>query len=42
MVGGSGDISPDASAAQLVERLDGLTLAQTGSFHHAKGDELPW
>jgi NAD(P)-dependent dehydrogenase (short-subunit alcohol dehydrogenase family) len=42
MVGGSGDISPDASAAQLVERLDALTLAQTGSFRHAKGDELPW
>ncbi|HET9031988.1 MAG TPA: SDR family oxidoreductase [Dokdonella sp.] len=42
MVGGSGDISPDAAAAQLVERLDALTLAQTGSFRHAKGDELPW
>jgi NAD(P)-dependent dehydrogenase (short-subunit alcohol dehydrogenase family) len=42
MVGGSGDISPDAAAAQLVERLDQLTLAQTGSFRHAKGDELPW
>lgn len=42
MVGGSGDISPDAAAAQLVERLDALTLAQTGTFRHAKGDELPW
>jgi NAD(P)-dependent dehydrogenase (short-subunit alcohol dehydrogenase family) len=42
MVGGSGDISPDASAAQLVERLDELSLAQTGTFRHAKGDELPW
>ncbi|MEO6076930.1 MAG: SDR family oxidoreductase [Dokdonella sp.] len=42
MVGGGGDISPDAAAAQLVERLDELTLAQTGSFRHAKGDELPW
>ncbi len=42
MVGGSGDISPDAAAAQLVERLDELTLAQTGSFRHAKGGELPW
>lgn len=42
MVGGGGDISPDAAAAQLVERLDELTLAQTGSFRHAKGDALPW
>ncbi|MGB0133776.1 SDR family oxidoreductase [Dokdonella sp.] len=42
MVGGSGDISPDAAAMQLVERLDALTLEQTGSFRHAKGDELPW
>ena len=42
MVGGGGDISPDAAAAQLVKRLDELTLAQTGSFRHAKGDQLPW
>lgn len=42
MVGGSGDISPDASAAQLVARLDALTLAETGSFLHANGDEMPW
>lgn len=42
MVGGGGDISPDAAAAQLVERLDALTLAETGSFRHAKGDALPW
>ena len=42
MVGGGGDISPDAAAAQLVERLDALTLAETGSFRHAKGDVPPW
>ena len=42
MVGGNGDITPDAAAAQLVERLDDSTLAQTGSFRHAKGDALPW
>ena len=42
MVGGGGDISPDAAAAQLAERLDELTLAQTGSFRHAKGDALDW
>ena len=42
MVGGGGDVSPDAAAAQLVARIDELTLAQTGSFLHAKGDELSW
>ncbi len=42
MVGGNGDISPDGAAAQLVKRLDALTLLQTGSFMHAKGDILPW
>lgn len=42
MVGGNGDISPDAAAAQLAERLDRLTLEQTGSFRHANGDALPW
>lgn len=42
MVGGSGDIGPEDAAAQLVQRIDQLTLAQTGSFRHAKGDELPW
>ena len=42
MVGGGGDISPDAAAAQLVERLDELNLVQTGSFRHAKGDALRW
>lgn len=42
MVGGSGDISPAQSAAQLVARLDQLTLAETGSFWHANGSVLPW
>ena len=37
-----GDISSDEAAAQLIERLDSLTLAQTGMFQHAKGDALPW
>ena len=37
-----GDISSDEAAAQLAERLDALTLAQTGIFQHAKGDALPW
>lgn len=42
MVGGQGDISPADAAAQLVQRLDTLGMAQTGSFHHANGQPLPW
>ena len=37
-----GDISSDEAAAQLIERLDSLTLAQTGMCQHATGDALPW
>ncbi|MGH8072788.1 MAG: SDR family oxidoreductase [Lysobacter sp.] len=42
MVGGSGDVSPEQAAAQLIERLDTLTLEQTGTFWHANGGPLPW
>lgn len=42
MVGGSGDITPAQSAAQLVTRLDELGLEQTGTFWHANGSALPW
>ena len=42
MVGNAGEISPEQSAAQLVERLDTLDAGQTGSFWHANGDPLPW
>lgn len=42
MVGGTGDVSPAESAAQLVERLDGLGLADSGSFWHANGTPVPW
>jgi len=42
MVGGSGDVTPAQAAKQLIERLDTLTPAQTGTFWHANGSELPW
>lgn len=42
MVGGRGDIAPAQAAANLVARLDGLGLEQTGSFWHADGTPLPW
>ena len=42
MVGGSGDVAPEQAARQLVERLDALTLEQSGTFVHANGSTLPW
>lgn len=42
MVGGRGEVQPEQAAAQLVERLDELDLATTGSFRHANGSALPW
>ncbi|MEO7199104.1 MAG: SDR family NAD(P)-dependent oxidoreductase, partial [Dokdonella sp.] len=42
MVGGNGEVSPEHAASQLVDRLDSLTLAQTGTFWHANGSQLPW
>lgn len=42
MVGGRGDVQPEEAAAQLVERLDELDLASTGTFRHANGTLLPW
>lgn len=42
MVDNAGEISPEASAAQLVERLDTLASADSGGFWHANGSPLPW
>jgi NAD(P)-dependent dehydrogenase (short-subunit alcohol dehydrogenase family) len=42
MTGGTGERSPEEAAAQLVERLDALTPAQSGAFLHASGAPLPW
>ena len=42
MVGGSGDITPEVAAGRLVGLLDKLGLAQSGSFRHSNGSELPW
>jgi len=41
MTGQTG-ISPQESARGLIERIDELTLANSGSFWHAEGYELPW
>ena len=42
MTGGAGDIDPATAAAQLIERIDALSLASSGRFWHAKGEVLPW
>ena len=42
MLGGHGDIGPDEAAANLIQRLDTLTLADTGTFWHANGTALDW
>ena len=42
MVGGSGDISPEQAARQLIERIDELTPKTTGTFRHSNGAALPW
>jgi len=41
MTGGSG-IPVQQSAANLIARIDSLGLEQSGSFHHADGQPLPW
>jgi NAD(P)-dependent dehydrogenase (short-subunit alcohol dehydrogenase family) len=42
MTAGHGNVEPDAAAAGLLARLDELTVATTGRFLHASGEELPW
>ena len=41
MTGGTG-IDPADSARGLIDRIDELTLANTGGFWHAEGYALPW
>ncbi len=37
-----GGIPPDQSVKGLLTRIDGLTMANSGSFWHANGELLPW
>jgi short-subunit dehydrogenase len=41
MTGGRG-VPVEHSAAGLIQRMDALELATTGSFWHAEGEQLPW
>jgi NAD(P)-dependent dehydrogenase (short-subunit alcohol dehydrogenase family) len=42
MTDNAGSAAPEDAAAQLVDRLDALTLETTGTFWHANGQVLPW
>ena len=42
MTGGHGSVSPDASAGDLLKRIDALGLENSGTFWHANGEVLPW
>jgi len=42
MTGGQGEIEPAQAAAGLIQRMDELDLASSGSFSHANGTPLPW
>ena len=42
MTGNTGHVDTGESAGGLIRRIDELSMANTGSFHHANGEELPW
>ena len=42
MVGGRGDISAPTAAKRLMQRIDELELASSGTFWHSNGQVLPW
>jgi NAD(P)-dependent dehydrogenase (short-subunit alcohol dehydrogenase family) len=42
MTGRSGNVTAQQSAAQLIERIEALTVAESGGFWHANGERLPW
>ena len=35
-------VAPETAANGLIQRMDSLELATTGSFWHAEGQQLPW
>ncbi len=42
MTGNTGHIDADEAAANLIQRIEELSLETTGSFRHANGEDLPW
>lgn len=42
MTGHAGDRTPENSAKNLLQRIEGMNLENTGTFWHCEGDVLPW
>ena len=42
MTGHNGLIDTDESAQGLIDRIDGLSLKNSGTFWHTNGESLPW
>ncbi len=42
MVGFGGDISPQQAATGIAQRIEELTLDNSGGFWHSNGESLPW
>ncbi|MDH3375815.1 MAG: SDR family oxidoreductase [Gammaproteobacteria bacterium] len=42
MTGHTGNSDPKTAVADLLQRIDELTLATSGTFWHANGEILPW
>ncbi len=42
MTGGGGMTDAATAAAGLIDRMDALSMATTGTFWHAEGYQLPW
>ena len=42
MTGYHGLIDVSESAQGLIERIDELSLSNTGNFWHGNGEQLPW
>ncbi len=42
MVQHAGDITPTEAAKRLAQRIDELTLENSGTFWHSNGEVLPW
>lgn len=42
MVDHAGNVEPAEAAAGLIQRMDELSMDNTGQFWHANGERLPW
>lgn len=42
MTANHGSVAPEEAASQLIERIEALSMENTGTFWHANGEILPW